>query len=320
MHGRTYLSGADAEVSLNVDPDDGSDADRDALVRRVAGVVAITSAQWREVVEQVAVEIEDAVGEGAVAERTDLRDDLLIRSVVVLPDAVLLSFEAAEHFPRGAIRVRLDDDLQTRRPGGRARRRVRRAAGDGGLRRPRRPRRPARPPDRGHLRPYAERVSDAPIQKPRSFLRNFVPMLAFMLVCGVVGPVFLVMGLVVDEPGSGWLLPTGIGITVLDVLIALLVARGRTRSQQRTYRLRARGRRARGHVLSFDQTNVRINDQPLVQSQPADRGRGRRPLRGADPDRRTRAPAAAALRRRACPSSSTPRPGTGRSTGPPRGW
>lgn len=108
-------------------------------------------------------------------------------------------------------------------------------------------------------------MSDAPIEKPRSFLRNFLPILAFMLVCGVVGPIFLAMGLAVDEPGSGWLLPTGIGITVLDVLIALLVARGRTRSQRRTYRLRARGRRARGHVLSFDQTNVRINDQPLVQ-------------------------------------------------------
>lgn len=114
VHGRTYLSGADAEVNLNVDPDPDvdPDVDPDALVRRVAGVVAITSAQWREVVEQVAVEIEDAVGEAAVAERTDLRDDLVVRSVVVLPDAALLSFEAAEHFPSGAIRVRLDDDLQ----------------------------------------------------------------------------------------------------------------------------------------------------------------------------------------------------------------
>lgn len=109
-------------------------------------------------------------------------------------------------------------------------------------------------------------MSVVPVPEPRSFLRNFVPMLALMLLCGVVGPVFLVMGLVVDdEPGSGWLLPTGIAITVSDVLVAVLVARGRTRSQQRMHRLRVRGRKARARVLSFEQTNVRINDQPLVQ-------------------------------------------------------
>ncbi|MEV5000195.1 hypothetical protein [Nocardioides sp. LML1-1-1.1] len=107
-------------------------------------------------------------------------------------------------------------------------------------------------------------MSDAPIEKPRSFLRNLVPTLAFMLVCGVVGPIFLVMGLVVDEPDTGWLLPTGIAITALDVVIAVLVARGRTRMQQRMHRLRVRGRRARARVLSFEQTNVRINDQPVL--------------------------------------------------------
>ena len=107
-------------------------------------------------------------------------------------------------------------------------------------------------------------MSDAPIEKPRSFLRNLVPILAFMLVCGVVGPIFLVMGLVVDEPDTGWLLPTGIAITALDVLIAVLMARGRTRMQRRIYRLRVRGRRARARVLSFEQTNVRINDQPVL--------------------------------------------------------
>lgn len=107
-------------------------------------------------------------------------------------------------------------------------------------------------------------MSDAPIEKPRSFLRNLVPILAFMLVCGVVGPIFLVMGLVVDEPDTGWLLPTGIAITALDMLIAVLVARGRTRVQQRMFRLRVRGRKARARVLSFEQTNVRINDQPVL--------------------------------------------------------
>ncbi|NYI44583.1 hypothetical protein BJ993_001663 [Nocardioides aromaticivorans] len=109
-------------------------------------------------------------------------------------------------------------------------------------------------------------VSPQDVPQPRSFVRNLVPTLLFMLLCGIVGPIFLVMGLVVpeDEPGSGWLLPTGIGITVLDVVIALAIANRRTHSQQRMYQLRTRGRRARGRVLSFEQTGVRINDQPML--------------------------------------------------------
>jgi len=109
-------------------------------------------------------------------------------------------------------------------------------------------------------------VSPQDVPQPRSFLRNLVPTLLFMLLCGIVGPIFLVMGLVVpeDEPDTGWLLPTGIGITVLDVVIALAIANGRTAKQQKMYALRTRGRRVRGRVLSFEQTGVRVNDQPMI--------------------------------------------------------
>ena len=117
-------------------------------------------------------------------------------------------------------------------------------------------------------RPYPEPVSVSPqdVPQPRSFLRNFIPTLLFMLLCGIVGPIFFVMGLVVpaDEPDTGWLLPTGIAITVLDVLIAFGIANSRTAKQQKLYELRTRGRRARGRVLSFEQTGVRVNDQPML--------------------------------------------------------
>ncbi|HWJ09550.1 MAG TPA: SHOCT domain-containing protein [Nocardioides sp.] len=104
------------------------------------------------------------------------------------------------------------------------------------------------------------------VPQPRSYLRNLIPILLFTLLCGIVGPIFLVMGLTVpsDEPGTGWLLPTGIGITLLDVVIALALASGRTDKQHKMYRLRTRGRRARGRVLSFEQTGVRVNDQPMI--------------------------------------------------------
>jgi hypothetical protein len=130
--------------------------------------------------------------------------------------------------------------------------------------------------DQSRATPYPERVSVSPqgvppgvpqeVPQPRSFLRNLVPILFFMLLCGIVGPIFLIMGLTVpaDEPGTGWLLPTGIGITALDVVIALAIANARTNSQRKLYQLRTRGRRARGRVLSFEQTGVRVNDQPMV--------------------------------------------------------
>lgn len=101
--------------------------------------------------------------------------------------------------------------------------------------------------------------------RPPSLLRSVVPVTLFVLLAGIVGPIFLVMGLASDGPETGWLLPTGIGITALDLAIGVLVGTGRHRARQKTYRLRQRGRRARGEVLSFEQTNVRINDQPLVR-------------------------------------------------------
>lgn len=86
----------------------------------------------------------------------------------------------------------------------------------------------------------------------------------FVLVAGIVGPIFLVMGLVVDEPDTGWLLPTGIGITVIDLLVGFLVGRGRYHRRLKLHRLRQVGRRARAQVLSFEATGVRINDQPVI--------------------------------------------------------
>ena len=88
------------------------------------------------------------------------------------------------------------------------------------------------------------------IPPPRSFLRNLVPALLMMLLCGIVGPAFLLIGLSVgDEPGAGWMVPTGVAITAIDVIVALAIANHRTNSQRKLYRLRTHGRRAEGRVL-----------------------------------------------------------------------
>ena len=106
--------------------------------------------------------------------------------------------------------------------------------------------------------------SPEPPRKP-SLLLCVLPITLFMLVCGVVGPIFLVMGLLTGGPETGWLLPMGIAITALDILIGVMVGTFRYRSKMRTYRLHQMGKRGTATVLDFQSTSVTINDQPLMQ-------------------------------------------------------
>lgn len=99
---------------------------------------------------------------------------------------------------------------------------------------------------------------------PPSFARNLLRTLPMMLICGIVGPIFLVIYFASDLPGNGWMLWTGLAVTLLDLALALGIAAGRTASQQRTYRLRRTGRRGVAEILSAEQTGVRINDEPLL--------------------------------------------------------
>ncbi len=58
-----------------------------------------------------------------------------------------------------------------------------------------------------------------------SYWVAFAKTLPFMLLCGIVGPIFLVLYLALDDPATGWLLPWGVIITIGDVVLAALVAR-----------------------------------------------------------------------------------------------
>lgn len=111
--GAAHLPAAGADVMVNVDPEleERPDLDAAALLAGVRRILTITTAQWRQIVDAIAGDIEEAVGDEAVIETTDLRDDLALRSVVVLPDAVLLSFAAPKQFPDSWIRAQLDEDF-----------------------------------------------------------------------------------------------------------------------------------------------------------------------------------------------------------------
>lgn len=114
VYGLTRFEAIDAEVMLNVDPEfeEHPDLDTADFVTKVEGVLEITALEWRDIVDSIATEIEDSVGSEPIAEQTDLRDDLVLASIVVLVDAVLLSFDAPKQFPDSIVRVQLDDDLR----------------------------------------------------------------------------------------------------------------------------------------------------------------------------------------------------------------
>ncbi|MEZ0577466.1 SHOCT domain-containing protein [Nocardioides sp. MH1] len=100
---------------------------------------------------------------------------------------------------------------------------------------------------------------------PPSFVVIFAKTMAFMLLCGIVGPIFLVVYFASGrDPVVAWALWTGLAVTLLDVGIAVLVAMARTSSAQKSYRLHSVGRRGVAEIVSVEQTGVRINDQPLL--------------------------------------------------------
>ena len=98
-----------------------------------------------------------------------------------------------------------------------------------------------------------------------SFLRTFVPILLFTLLCGIVGPIFLVAYFLIDDPLTGWMFYAGLGITVADVVIGYFVAQSLYRRRHKRYNLEQNGRFGIGEVRSVDQTNVRINGQPMMK-------------------------------------------------------
>jgi hypothetical protein len=114
--------------------------------------------------------------------------------------------------------------------------------------------------------PAVSSPAEQPEAPPPSFADNLARTLPWMLICGIVGPIFLV---IYFASGSseliGWMLWTGLAVTLLDVVLAVVIAAGRTRAQRRSYRLRRTGRRAVADVLTIEQTGVRINDEPLLE-------------------------------------------------------
>ncbi|MGE2832508.1 SHOCT domain-containing protein [Mycobacterium sp. SMC-4] len=95
---------------------------------------------------------------------------------------------------------------------------------------------------------------------------RYVRIQLFVLLCGIVGPIFLVIFFASGaDPLLGWMFWTGLLVTAVDVLIALALTGFRAHKDARTAQLEADGVLALAHVTAIHDTNTRINDQPLVK-------------------------------------------------------
>lgn len=113
VHGTARMQPLGTDVTVNVDPelDDRPDLDTGVLLAAVERLLTVTSEKWERIVDSIAEEIEEAVGDQPVQETTDLRDDLSLESTVVFHDAVLLCCASPKQFPDSWIRAQLDEEL-----------------------------------------------------------------------------------------------------------------------------------------------------------------------------------------------------------------
>ncbi len=95
---------------------------------------------------------------------------------------------------------------------------------------------------------------------------RYVKIQLFVLLCGIVGPIFLAIYFAAGaDPMLQWMLWTGLLVTGLDVLLAVVFTAFGARSAAKTKALEGSGVLALAQVVGIHETNTRINDQPLVK-------------------------------------------------------
>ncbi|MGV0741150.1 SHOCT domain-containing protein [Mycolicibacterium sp. XJ870] len=99
-----------------------------------------------------------------------------------------------------------------------------------------------------------------------STLWRYIRIQAFVLLCGIVGPIFLVIYFMSGaQPMMKWMFWAGLLITAVDVLIALAITAYGSKSAAKNQQLEQDGVLALAQVTGIHETGTRINDQPLVK-------------------------------------------------------
>lgn len=95
---------------------------------------------------------------------------------------------------------------------------------------------------------------------------RYVRIQAFVLLCGIVGPIFLVIYFVSGgDPMMKWMFWMGLLITAIDILIALGITAVGSKSAAQNAKLEQVGILALAQVTGIHETGTRINEQPLVK-------------------------------------------------------
>jgi hypothetical protein len=95
---------------------------------------------------------------------------------------------------------------------------------------------------------------------------RYVRVQAFVLLCGIVGPIFLGIYFASGaQPFLKWMFWTGLLVTALDVLIAIGITSVGTRSAAKSAALEQSGVLALAQVVGLHETGTRINEQPLIK-------------------------------------------------------
>ena len=95
---------------------------------------------------------------------------------------------------------------------------------------------------------------------------RYVRIQLFVLLCGIVGPIFLVTYFAFGAGfGMKWMFWAGLLITAADVLIALAITGFGAQSAAKTAALEQTGVLALAQITGIHETGTRINDQPLVK-------------------------------------------------------
>jgi len=95
---------------------------------------------------------------------------------------------------------------------------------------------------------------------------RYVKWQLFMLVCGVIGPVYLIVYYAMSPADrQSWLLWTGLAVTVVDVLIPLGLTRYWVKSAAKAAALEESGVLALAQITDMHPTGMEINDEPVLK-------------------------------------------------------
>ncbi len=113
-------------------------------------------------------------------------------------------------------------------------------------------------------------------------LWRYVKLQLFFLLCGGVGPAFLIGYFALGPDSEKWMLYTGLGITAFDISAPLVLTYVGAKAAGNAAALEQIGVLALARIMSVTETGTLINDEPVVKLQLSISGSGFAPFDSED--------------------------------------